>query len=323
MAKKEAKSEKSGTGMKIGKILLWIFAVIGILIILLVVWVLVFNGSDNNVSEINSLWNEYDRVFDLFSKEYGVASPGDVTSLAVLPRALAGLENAQRYLLVLEANATQVTEKISSVKEKYDGDQLEWLNSVEECYTGELARIKLYEEILENERAYFKYYESDKNYDKTYEEFIQLLASASSLTTDQESITWLNNAKAKVVLLKGYAESAYAAIPFTYYQKTIVWATKYIEGTDFGLQYTASPSQELYKQMNDKYTEAANALQGVTKSAVEEEFDKWYNEKITLKQDEVDRTFNQLNNDCKNANSLFATAFPGNANVIAEINASA
>ncbi len=155
---------KKGIG-RVLKIFLWSFAVIGVLLLIFFAYIFIsVMSSDDSVDEINVIWNDYSSVFDKFSTEYSVADPTSVTSISVVPRARAGMESAQSYLVVLRANATQITSKVNAIKGEYDDEKLDWLNNVEKCFNGELARVTLYEEILSNEKLYLDYYEYDSNY---------------------------------------------------------------------------------------------------------------------------------------------------------------
>jgi hypothetical protein len=224
---------------------------------------------------------------------------------------------------MVQSNITGILELVAQIKNDYSGDELSYMGKVEECYNGESNRMNLYTEILNNELVYFDYYENSENYWKAAERFTALLdpyLSDASIGDEQGLIDDINKMKIEVSAMKTYADGAYKAIPFSFYQKKAIWADKYNQGLDFQLQYLANPTLDLLNQANTKFEEAANAVEGVTDTTIREEFDEWYNEKITLKVDEVDRQFNTADTACSEAGDLFAVAFPGNANVIKEFN---
>lgn len=314
----------SSAGSKTKKIVFWTLSIIGVLAIIFFVYIFIIMGSsDKNIEKIGSLEADYTKNYNLFSKEYAVADPTQVTSLSVLPRAKTGAEEAKKYLIITKKNIADILELVGQIKGDYSGDKLNLVNKIEECYNSESSRMNLYEEILNNDIIYFDYFDYYENYEKAVEEFTATLDSyLNNAQADDEPnlIKDINKMKTEVSAMKTYAKGAYDAIPFIFFQKRGAWADNFNQGLDLQLKYLANPNQDTLKQMNDKFDEAAKAVEGVTDTSIKEEFDKWYNEKITLKIDEADRQFNSADAACSEAADLFATAFPGNANVIKEIN---
>ena len=315
------KEKEASTGKKIGKIFLWILASIGILFAILFVYFLVTGAMGNkDVDKLLALEDNYLTTHDkLFVKEYQVADPSQVTSLSVLSRAVTAATEAKKYLVSEKGNITEILVIVEKIKPDYSGDKLAWLENMKECYTKRNTMANLYEEVLTNELIYFTYYENSEKYQGAYQEFTLLLNSYITAKTEQELIDVINKMKTKVSEMQDYAKKAYAAVPFTFFQKREAWADKYNQGLDLELKYIANPTTDNLKQMNDKFSDALKSVEGVTSNSIKEEFDKWYNEKITLKIDEADRQFNGANTACDSASNAFATAFPGNANVVKDI----
>jgi len=316
------KAEKKSSISK--KIVIWFLSIIGFLAIVFFVYIFIsISSSDENIERILTLEENYISTHDnFFVKEYEVSDPSQVTSVSMLPRAYVGVSEAQRYLSIEKENVTEILKIIDEIKPQYSGDKLDWLNSVQECYTERLAMIGSYNTVLDSELVYFNYYNSSSNFNKNYEEFNIVLRTYLIDATGGDEQAFkndINNMKTKVSAMGKYAQEAYSVIPFVYYQKMSLWAIKYNEGLDLQLAYLDNNNQATFNQMNSKFDEAGKLIEGLTTIAVNTEFDEWYNSNLALKVDAADRAYNKAQVACDSASNIFSDAFPGNANVIKEV----
>jgi hypothetical protein len=322
MAKeKEVKSSKK-------KIIIWTLSIIGILVIAFILYAVFFaEGREEGIDKIGDYYNQYSSAYDLFSTEYEVASPSEVSGGASLSRALGGIENARPYVDMMKGNLSESIALTQTLQTKYtSGDKALWLSKSLACDQKRLEMVNLYAVILTNEESYFLWYNESSNFDANYEDFLVTVDSYLSneeLGNEQAIINDLNKMKTQLAKMNKNCVDADKYLSFVFVQKYLAWTTKYSELVDLLLQYYSSPSTDLEVRISTKAKEAGALLDEATSSKSDAEFDKWWTEEVTLKKDSADRLYNEADSSCSAASELYATAFPANANVIKDINQTA
>jgi hypothetical protein len=314
--------EGASTGKKIGKIVIWSFAIIGILFIGAIVFFMFRGGNSAALEKFNGLAADYTSVDERFNTEWDLFDPQYTTNVS-LQSSLSASQTLLNYVRLMKSNVSDLNILIAEEKKTASGDQLEWWTMVGDCYLKRSEALNNFQDLFTNEIKELNYLYDSNNFAQSLIELGTLEAQSISygqLGDEQKDIEVLNKMKTKIGESRTYLQNMQAmALGFSYlsiYEQFVNAYEKYIE---LNLQYYASPSLDLSKQAYDKYNEIQEINTRINAGAMAEEYSTWSTINIKNKRDAASRLITEANQKCSAASNLYSSAFP-NANVIKEIN---